>query len=203
LTLLLSIPCLVAFLIVPDLIMRALFMRGAFTPADATAAGHTLAAYALVFLPFVLIRSMTAPFLARGDTATPVKAALTAVAINVAFKGLFYATTTLSQVGLALATSIGAWVNFALVTYFAWRARLIVSEPGLTRSATRLALAGIALAVVLLVAQRPLAALVADWPSLRDETVLAALAGLGIIVYGGMLLALFGRDRLRAFAKRS
>ena len=31
LTLLLSIPCVVAFLLVPDLIMRALFMRGAFT----------------------------------------------------------------------------------------------------------------------------------------------------------------------------
>ena len=42
-TLLLSIPCLVAFLLVPDLIMRALFMRGAFTAADAAAAGATLA----------------------------------------------------------------------------------------------------------------------------------------------------------------
>ena len=77
LTLLLSIPCVVAFLIIPDLIMRALFLRGAFTAADATAAAATLAAYALGLFPFVLIRSMTAPFFARGDTATPVKAALT------------------------------------------------------------------------------------------------------------------------------
>jgi integral membrane protein MviN len=38
-TLLLSIPCIVAFFIIPDLIMRALFMRGAFTAADAEAAG--------------------------------------------------------------------------------------------------------------------------------------------------------------------
>src|SRR6187551_1832789 len=37
LTLLLAVPCVVAFLIVPDLIMRALFMRGRFTEADATA----------------------------------------------------------------------------------------------------------------------------------------------------------------------
>ena len=67
--LLLSIPCVVAFLLIPDLIMRALFMRGKFTAADATAAGQTLAAYALGLLPFVLIRSVTATFLARGDTA--------------------------------------------------------------------------------------------------------------------------------------
>ncbi len=79
LTLLLSIPCVVAFLLIPDLIMRALFVRGAFTAADAEAAGRTLAAYAVGLLPFVLIRSVTATFLARGDTATPVKAALTAV----------------------------------------------------------------------------------------------------------------------------
>ena len=42
LTLLLSVPCVVAFLLVPDLIMRALFARGAFTAADAAAAGATL-----------------------------------------------------------------------------------------------------------------------------------------------------------------
>ena len=48
--------------------------RGAFTAADAAASGATLAAYAIGLLPFVLLRSVTATFLARGDTATPVKA---------------------------------------------------------------------------------------------------------------------------------
>src|SRR5262249_35626689 len=104
LTLLLSIPCMVAVLLIPDLILRALFLRGAFTAADATAAGRTLAAYAFGLLPFVLIRSATAPFLARGDTATPVKASLIAVAVNVACKVALMGP--LAQVGLALATSI-------------------------------------------------------------------------------------------------
>src|SRR2546430_17360956 len=99
--------------------MRALFMRGKFTAADATAAWQTLVAYALGLLPFVLIRSVTATFLARGDTATPVKASLTAVAVNVAFKALFYSFTPLAQVGLALAPSIGAWLNLGLVIWFA------------------------------------------------------------------------------------
>ncbi len=120
LTLLLSIPCIVAFLLIPDLIMRALFMRGAFTAADAAAAaGQTLAAYAIGLLPFVLVRSVIATFLARGDTATPVKAALTAVVVNVAFKAVFFYMTSLAQVGLALATTIGAWLNLALVLWFA------------------------------------------------------------------------------------
>ena len=67
-TLLLSVPCFAAFLIVPDLIMRALFMRGAFTAADAAAAGATLAAYAIGLLPFVLIRSVSRP---SSPAATP------------------------------------------------------------------------------------------------------------------------------------
>src|SRR5262249_12416061 len=155
---------------------RALFMRGAFTAADAAAAAQTLAAYALGLVPFVLIRSVTATFLARGDTATPVKAALWAVAVNVAFKILLMGP--LAQVGLALATSIGAWVNFALVVAFAWRERRIAFEGELMRSVARLIAAGLALAVALWLGQRLVAALLADWTTLRDATALAILVAL-------------------------
>ena len=126
LTLLLSIPCLVAFLLVPDFIMLALFARGAFTAANASASGATLAAYAIGLLPFVLLRSVTATFLARGDTATPVKALFVSVAVNVALKIALMGS--LAQVGLALATSAGVWINFLLLLWLAWRARLIMFD---------------------------------------------------------------------------
>ena len=61
-------------------------MRGTFTAGDAQRRGATLVAYAIGLIPFVLIRSVTAPFFARGDTATPVKASLIAVAVNIGFK---------------------------------------------------------------------------------------------------------------------
>jgi hypothetical protein len=85
-TLLFSVPFVAAFLTVPDVIMRAMFARGAFTKADAAAAGATLAAYAVGLIPFVLIRSAVATFYARKDTATPVKSALTGIAVNLALK---------------------------------------------------------------------------------------------------------------------
>ena len=66
--LLLALPCVVAFLVIPGTIMRGLFMRGAFNAEDAHAAAMTLAAYTVGLIPFVLIRSVVAPFLARGDT---------------------------------------------------------------------------------------------------------------------------------------
>ena len=141
--------------------MRALFMRGAFTAADATAAGQTLAAYALGLLPFVLIRSVTATFLARGDTATPVKASLTAMAVNVAFKVMLMGP--LAQVGLALATSIGAWLNLGLVVWLAARRGHFTLDPALRSAMAKLAVAGIVLAVVLWLAQGQVARLFADW----------------------------------------
>jgi putative peptidoglycan lipid II flippase len=197
-TLLLSIPCLAAFILIPDLIMRVLFMRGAFTAADASAAGQTLAAYALGLLPFVLIRSVMASFLARGDTATPVRAALIGAAVNVGFKGAFFYTTSLAQVGLAFATSIGAWLNFALVLWFAWRCGYIRFDAGLTRQIGRLFVAGGVLIAALLLAERPIAGLLSSWHSLNDKAELAALAVLGALVYGGVVLALFGPQWLAA-----
>ena len=131
-TLLFSVPFVAAFLTVPDVIMRAMFARGAFSKADAAAAGATLAAYAIGLIPFVLIRSAVATFYARKDTATPVKAALTGVAVNVALKIVLVGS--LAQVGLALATAVGAWINLLLVLGFAVRAGYLELDRALMRS---------------------------------------------------------------------
>jgi putative peptidoglycan lipid II flippase len=199
-TLLLSVPCLAAFLIVPDLILRALFTRGAFTAADAAAAGATLAAYALGLVPFVLIRSMVAMFFARGDTATPVKAALIAVPVNIAFKVLLMGP--LAQVGLALATTVGAWINFGLVLWFGVRAGHLRRDPELARTIAKLAAAGLALALVLGFGQRPALGLFAAWGKLHDLFALATLAGVGAAVYVGMVLVLFGPQWMARLRRR-
>src|SRR6185295_1620633 len=144
-TLLLAVPCVAAFLIVPDLIMRALFMRGKFTAEDAQAAAMTLAAYTIGLIPFVLMRSVVSTFLARGDTATTVKAALAAAAVNILLKIVFLTTTVLAQVGLALATSIGAWINFGLILWFGLRAGFMSFDAAFKRAVSKLALAGLAL----------------------------------------------------------
>ena len=199
-TLLMAIPCLAAFVIIPDLIMRALFVRGAFSDADALAAGRTLAVYAVGLLPFVLIRSSVATFFARGDTATPVLAALIAAAVNIGFKILLMGP--LAQVGLALATSIGAWINLILVLGFAIRAGHVRFDARLRQSALKLALAGLALAALLWFAAAPVARLFASAP-LHDILTLAVLAASGGTLYAGIVLAIFGRRWLAAFRGRT
>src|ERR1700723_3516767 len=143
--LLLALPCVVAFLVVPEPIMRGLFMRGRFTPQDAHAAALTLMAYTIGLIPFVLIRSVVAPFLARGDTLTPMKAALLGTAVNIACKVALMGA--LAQVGLALATSIGAWINFVIVLYLAARKGFIASDAKLKSSIAKIVTAGVVMAL--------------------------------------------------------
>lgn len=199
-TLLLAIPSIAAFFIIPDLIMRALFVRGAFSAADAIAAGHTLAAYAVGLLPFVLIRSAVATFFARGDTATPVKAALIAAAVNIAFKVLLMGP--LAQVGLALATSIGAWINLGLVIWFAHRAGHVRIDERLRQSIGKFAPAGLALAVTLWFSYAPVMNWVGSGQRFGALIALAILGTLGAAVYVGVILVLFGQGWLKAFRAR-
>jgi putative peptidoglycan lipid II flippase len=194
LALLLTIPCAVAAIVVPDLIMRALFARGAFTVADAAAAGATLAAYSIGLLPFVLLRSFTAPFYARGDTATPVKAALLAAAINILLKVLLMGH--LAQVGLALATSVGAWINLTLLALFARQQGFAVSGAAIGKPVVKLLVAGVVLAAVLFGGGYGLERALAGMAHFREETMLALLILLGAVVYGLAVFLLLGRPWL-------
>ena len=198
--LLLGIPCVIAFLIVPDLIMRGLFMRGRFTAGDANAAAMTLMAYTIGLVPFVLIRSVVAPFLARGDTATPVKAALTGTAVNIVFKVALMGP--LAQVGLALATSIGAWINFVLVLWLAARAGFFAADKELKSSLGKLALAGIAFTLMLFVAAPIVTSLLSSLSRFRSVAELLLLTVIGGLFYGALVLVLFGR-RLISLLRRN
>jgi putative peptidoglycan lipid II flippase len=199
LALLLTVPCAAASIAIPDLIMRALFARGAFTAADAAAAGATLAAYAFGLLPFVLLRSFTSPFYARGDTATPVKAALLAASINILLKVLLMGH--LAQVGLAAATSVGAWINLSLLGYFARRQGFAVSGAAIGRPVAKLLFAGAVLAVVLLGASYALERALVHLTHFHEETILLILFVLGTIVYGGAILLLLGLPWLKSLLR--
>jgi putative peptidoglycan lipid II flippase len=199
--LLLAIPCIVAFLVMPETIMRGLFMRGRFTADDAHAAAMTLVAYTIGLIPFVLIRSVVAPFLARGDTFTPMKAALIGTAVNIMFKIALMGP--LAQVGLALATSIGAWINFVMVLWLAARAGHIAADATLRSSLVKLAVAGIAMTILLLIAAPLVSSVFSSWSKFRNEAELVVLAIVGGVFYGALALTLFGRRWLSLLRKRA
>src|ERR1700758_1262260 len=198
-TLLFGVPFVAAFLAVPDVITRAMFARGAFTKGDAAAAGATLAAYAVGLIPFVMIRSAVATFYARKDTATPVKASLTGLAANMALKLLLMGS--FAQIGLALATAVGAWINLLLVLGFAVRSGFLELNRALIISLAKFAASGVVLAAALWLAARFAVAHLAAIGAFPDEKILLLLIGIGTVVYAGSILLMFGPRWLRSFLR--
>jgi putative peptidoglycan lipid II flippase len=202
-TLLVATPFLAAFLTMPDLLIAALFGRGAFDQAAVAAAAPVLLAYSFGLIPALLLRSTVASFFARGDTATPVKASLTALAINVALK--FVLSGQLGAAGLALATSVGAWINFGLLYVLAMRRGWTTPDERLVKTA----MAGFAGVIGFALVALTLKSTVIGWTALApfERGLLAAMAlgGLGLAVYLGCaaICAKLMKLDLRALLTRS
>jgi putative peptidoglycan lipid II flippase len=200
-TLLATVPFVAAFVTVPDVIVRAVFARGAYTRADAAAAAVTLAAYAIGLIPFVTIRSAVSAFYARKDTATPVKASLTGLTVNVLLK--IFLMGSLAQVGLALATAVGAWINLLLLLALSVRAGYLDLDRAWIKSLAKFAAIGIVLGIVLWLTAHFAAPHFAQLTRFRDETLLVLLMAVGAFVYGFSVLVLFGRGWLFSLVRSS
>jgi len=190
LTLALSMPFVIAFVLVPEAIMRGLFMRGAFDASAASQAAAVLAAYTVGLPAVVLIRSAVSSFHARSDTTTPVIASFAGIAVNIVLKILL--AQSWGAAGLAFATAIGAWINFGLLILFAVRRGWMVPDATLGRWALAIGLSA-CLMFALLQASLPM---VAQWASARNEIELAGLAAIGLGAYALPLLVMVKLLRL-------
>ena len=119
LALLLTVPAAVALLVMAEPIIRVLFERGAFGPPDTVATARALAAFAIGLPAFVLIKVLQPGFFAREDTKTPMRYAALNLVLNaggsLALFFAFKAAGWMPHVGIALATSLAAWVNAAML----------------------------------------------------------------------------------------
>jgi putative peptidoglycan lipid II flippase len=184
LALFLTLPCMAAFLLVPQTIMRGVFAHGNFSTAAADISASALAAYGVGLPAFVLVRVMAATFYARHDTATPVRGTLLAVAVNIGMKFLFVWGLHLGAVGVALGTSLGTWANVSVLFWLGWRRGLLRIDSHLTR-----ALPAIILAAATTGAAALGAVLAAEQMHLGKEIVLAAAVIAGGLAYGAVTLA--------------
>ena len=107
----------------------------------------------------------------------------------------------LAQVGLALATAVGAWINLLLVLGFAVRAGYLEFERAFVLSLARFLVAGLVLAAALWLAARLAAAQLAHLTTLRDVTTLVVLIAIGAVVYVGSIWLLFGWGWLRSLVR--
>ena len=115
----LTVPAAIALMVAPAYLVEGLYARGAFTLYDAGQSGLALIHYGWGVPAFVLIKVLAPGFFAREDTKTPMRFALITVALNTVLgAGLFFwfkAQGWDGFPGLAIATSVAAWANAAML----------------------------------------------------------------------------------------
>ncbi|MCE9524396.1 MAG: murein biosynthesis integral membrane protein MurJ [Alphaproteobacteria bacterium] len=188
--LLLTLPCTAAFFVIPDAIMQGLFARGAFNATAAAAAASVLLAYAAGLPAFVVFRTVTPLFHARGDTTTPVVATGIAIAGNLALKFVLIAGLSFGVEGLALGTALGTWINMLCLAGVAWSRGFLKLDARLTTGTLRMLAAATYAGAVAWLAAPPLHEAMAGMTFLRAELYLLALAVLGFASYVVALLGL-------------
>jgi putative peptidoglycan lipid II flippase len=116
LSMLLTMPAAGALIGLALPIVRVLFERGAFGPGDSVNVAQALVAFAVGVPAFVLIRVLQPGFFSRKDTKTPTWFAAISLVVNIALSLALFGS--LKHVGIALATSIAAWINVVMLAVF-------------------------------------------------------------------------------------
>ncbi len=110
-----AVPASAGLWLLREPITRVLFERGRFGPEETLATAWALGFYALGLTAFAAVRIAAQAFYALGDTRTPVKAGIAAVALNVA--AALALMGPLRHGGLALAASASAAANLAILLW--------------------------------------------------------------------------------------
>jgi len=188
LSLVLTAPFFIAFIMIPQSIMRGVFMRGAFDEAAVETSAVVLQAYGFGLLAIVLIRSVVASFQSQRDTRTPMVVSLIAVTINVGLKIGFFYIADLGAASLATATAIGAWINLLLLAGLALRRGSMQPSWALLKTLACVSMAGFALAFFSVFADVWFADLALHIGRFGNEISLALLGSAGALVYFTALL---------------
>lgn len=147
LSMVLSIPAMVAIMMIAEPIITVMFQRGAFAVAETLATYRTLMAFSLGLPAFILVKILGPAFYAHQDTKTPFKIALLCIGVNLFFN--LTLMSSLQYVGMALATSIAGWVNVVLMTVTLLKRNWLVIDPQLIRNILKVAAASVVMAASL------------------------------------------------------
>ena len=176
----LTLPAALALGVAGQPIMLVLFGRGAFDATSALLSSQALAAYAFGLPAFVVLKVLVPAFFAHGDTGTPVRVGMVAIALNLGLNLLFM--VPLEHAGPALATSLSAIVNVLALSVVLSRRGQLVVDARLRRRLPRMAMAALVMAAALWLAKLTVFAEMGATAGLR-WLALGLLVGFGAAAY--------------------
>lgn len=117
---LICIPAMLGLFVLAGPLIATLFDYGKMTDTDVYMVRYSLMAYALGFLGFSLVKVLLPAFYSRQDSITPVRCGIRSLVAAMAMNGLFvfgmmWLGWPAVHTGLALGTSLGAFVNAGLL----------------------------------------------------------------------------------------
>jgi len=170
-----GVPSALALVVLAEPIIITLFQRGEFDALAVTNTAASLRAYSLGLVAFMLIKVLAPGYFARQDTKTPVKVGIIAMAVNM---GLNLALIIpLAHVGLALATSLSAFLNAGLLFLGLRRDGIFHFQPGWLKFLLGLLVASVGMVLILL------------WIKDSPEVWLARDAGQRVVWITALVLA--------------
>lgn len=112
-SLLITLPAATALGMIAYPLIATLFERGAFIATDTQATSFALIAYAFGLPAYVIQKTLTPAYFARGDTKTPVIYATISLSANLILNLVLI--RFMAHAGIAAATAIAAWLNILLL----------------------------------------------------------------------------------------
>jgi putative peptidoglycan lipid II flippase len=147
LSLFLTLPAAVALMMLGRPIFHAVFEHGEFTRASTLNVAPALAAFAIGLPAFTLSKIFQPGFFAREDTATPMRFAMVTVVVNIVASVIL--SRLFTHVGIAMATSIAAWVNASLLIFTSLRRGHYAADARFKSRLPRILLSLVVMAAVL------------------------------------------------------
>ncbi len=172
-----AVPAMLGLALLAGPMLSTLFQHGQFDALAVQQSAKSLLAYSLGIPAFIMIKVLAPGYYARQDTRTPVRIGIIALVANMVLN--IALVFPLAHVGLALATSLSAYLNAALLYRGLRKSGVYQPLPDWLPLAMRMSLASVVMSAVLLwlVPALPLW-LVADTLSKVWWLVLAVLSGL-------------------------
>lgn len=145
--LVIGVPATVGLIVLSGPLIATLFYYRAFDSHDVLMTQQCLIAYALGVQAFMLVKVLASAFYAKQNIRTPVKIAVVAMVANMVFNALLI--VPLQHMGLALASSISAWVNAVLLLVLLYKRQIYRFDKQMPKFAGRLVVANVILAAYL------------------------------------------------------
>jgi putative peptidoglycan lipid II flippase len=180
LVLLIGVPAAVALVLLAEPLLTTLFQYGEMTGRDVDMAAKSLRAYGLGLAAFMLIKVLAPGYFARQNTRTPVRIAVIAMVANMVLNLLLI--IPLQHAGLALATSLSAYLNALLLYLGLKRAKVYQPEPGWKIFLGRMLLANLIMGLLLLSIRQDVAVWLA-WGVMDRAAYTALLVLAGLLAY--------------------